>query len=261
METGELLGVLGLFVGVVGIVVSVLTLRLANRDPRPVYVQSGAPLARSISGPTLEVAVRFRGEGVQRVTRSDVAFWNAGRGTVFGSDVPDSHPITFVLPDGASLLDAKVRATTRDEINFGCRVDEVMGRTGVSISFDHLDSKDGGAIEVIHDGELKPLDLAGTIARTRGKIREIRTPLWDDPGGYKGTGLMGLIFTALAAGAGVLSIVTGSTSLVVSSLVTLIVGILLLRLSWSSYKKDIRYVPEKLRPAPLNHLDVLRRRY
>lgn len=261
MDTGILLGALGLVFGLVGIVATALMTRLANRDPRPVYVQSGASVARSLDRPPIAVAVSYDGHPVPAITRSEIMFWNAGRGTIYEHDVPSSHPVGFLLPSGTTVLGLRVRSVTRVETGFGCEFRDFNGRPRLIFTFNHLDQGDGGAIEVLHNGVLAPLDPIGAIARTRGRIAEIRSPLWDDPGGYKGSAILSLVFAGIAGAMGIGAIVTRSLSTGSISLMCIACAAGLAWLAWSSYRKDIRFVPERLRPSgTFNMLEISRRR-
>jgi hypothetical protein len=212
-----------------------LLYRLSLRDPRPTYTITGNVLVRS--APRRGIEVRMEGQDVPRVTRSILLIWNSGRGTIRQADVPEGAPLTIIVQGADRVLNAAVVAVTRPEIGFRL---ESVNRGELELTFHHLDHRDGATVEILHTGsDPYGLTLAGTVAGTKGRFEEIRSPLWDDPGGYKGTLWLG--------GVGVLAILIAGIYVDPLYLVGAPIAIALTAWSaWKSYRKDRRSLPSAL---------------
>jgi hypothetical protein len=88
----------------------------ARKEPRPVYVVTGNTVVRAQAERKIEV--RFRDKDVPVVTRTVIAFWNAGRQPIRRADIVENHPLTIMLPDDAKVLETRVVTMTRPDIDF-----------------------------------------------------------------------------------------------------------------------------------------------
>jgi hypothetical protein len=160
--------------GWVGVVITLLTFLagtvivivtyLATRSVfRLAYQRSGL---RLIGSPTAalpsDVAVLFRGDAVEQLTKTSIIFWNSGNRTIPGSDIVKDDPIRFEFTDKSRVLDVSVSKSTRS-VNQIRALQVADHLNWVLIDFDFLDGGDGAAIEVLHtDAKLYP-KVAGTV--------------------------------------------------------------------------------------------------
>jgi hypothetical protein len=150
---------------VVGGAVSYYFYRITKKERRPVYVVSGYIVVQGDE--KLDIEVRYKGHEVPMVSKTVIAFWNAGREPIRRADLLENHPLTVKLPKGTKLLDGRVTATTRSEIDFACFPDERY--RGLKLGFSFLNHQDGGAIEILHTSDDPwDVDIEGAIVGVDG---------------------------------------------------------------------------------------------
>lgn len=156
-------GWVGSLIGIVGLVAAGVTYILTRQRTIIAYRTRGMQLLGSLEAKLpREVTVQYRGKDVPRLTRSLVVIWNDGERTINQSDVVDTAPLLLDVGNGAEILSASVVKSSRDVIQLNCRPNDHKHHQ-ILISFEFLDSKDGGVIEVLHTAERRHLKLLGTI--------------------------------------------------------------------------------------------------
>jgi hypothetical protein len=138
--------VLALVTLVLGAAISYYFYRIARKERRPVYYTRTNVVVRGDRERQIEV--RYKGQVVPSVFRTVVALWNAGREPIRREDIVQGHPLGVEGP--GKVLEAKIIATTRREIDFACPVEK--GGSRVKLEFSHINFQDGGAVEILHTG-------------------------------------------------------------------------------------------------------------
>jgi hypothetical protein len=256
IDLSLLIGWLGLLAGTAGVIASLVThRRAAEKAPKPVYVVTGRPLARS--HPQRGIGVTYNGKAIDAVHQLFIAFWNAGQGPLRKEDIPPHQPISFSLPDGVTVLNARLAKVSNDATRF--TVTSYDDRT-IEVAFHHLDANEGALVEVLHDKGFAIPKAAGKVIGARGPIEEIDTPLWDDPGGHRPLFVSSWVTGALAIILGTVAVLTGGLSTATWALVAGGFALLSFAGARSSYRKDVRFIPEAIRPHPYNILSMFRNR-
>jgi hypothetical protein len=218
----------------------------AKKEPRPVYVVTGNTVVRAHA--EREIEVRYRDRDVPVVTRTVIAFWNAGRQSIRRADIVENHPLTVVLPDGADVLEARIVAVTRPDIDFlvSWGPPTLMSDGAVEIKthlvFSFLNHRDGGAIEILHTGD-DPFaaTVEGAIVGVKGQPRRLGGSLWDDPAGIYGP----LFMAALGFTAGTVLLLNSAWWGLAS--IFWIGAISLCLLAANAWRNDRRRLPSQLR--------------
>jgi hypothetical protein len=152
-------------VGIIGgAIVSYYFYRISKKERRPVFFATSNVVVRGDEKRQIEVW--YKGQEVPDVRRTVVAFWNAGQEPIRRGDVIDGHPLLISMPDGTLILDAQVIATTGPEIDFTCDPDD--GQSVVNLDFSCLNHQDGGAVEILHAGTSRTLEMKGGIVGVKG---------------------------------------------------------------------------------------------
>jgi hypothetical protein len=95
----------------------------------------------------LDLAVRFKGKDVPRLTRTRMAIWNSRWAVVSGADIAENDPLRIVFR-GAEILDVRSVEGTREAIQFVAET-----RDGVCfMDFEFLDRQDGIVLDLLHTG-------------------------------------------------------------------------------------------------------------
>ena len=113
--SGDTLNLVLAAAGIVGgAVVSYYFYRISKKEPLPVYIGGGEIVVERDTKRGIEV--RYRGDEVPMVSRTVIAFWNAGREPIRRDDLVENHPLTVRLPDDSALAEPSrfsTPATTR----------------------------------------------------------------------------------------------------------------------------------------------------
>jgi hypothetical protein len=249
----ELAVVLALAGTIAAVVVGWFFYWLGKKERRPLYTVVGNTVVRADEDRHIEVL--FKGESVPVVTRSAVAFWNAGREPIRRADLVGTHPLQAKLPTDVRVLDVNVLATTRPQIDFDW-VSETDRNVGIDFSF--LNRRDGGVIEILHTG-MDPFEVKveGAIVGVDGNPQRIV----DEPSGATSVGLtltgalLGVLAATVPSILGLTSSILGLTSRsrqynpIAASVVGVVVGVVLV--VWLVYlwrRRQVR-VPRPLRRA------------
>jgi len=158
--SASLIELLSFVIGVLGLVASAYFYFRSKEMPKPVWRTGRIPLIGSnTSLLPAAVDVRYHDVSVQSLSKTYIAFWNAGRKTIPGSDIVRGDPIRFRFAGECKVLDTRIIRRSR-EVNQAVLThhdDEVQ------LDFDFLDPKDGIILEVVHTGIGIDVKCAGTI--------------------------------------------------------------------------------------------------
>jgi len=140
---------------------------------KPVYQRRSLRLIGS-SGSELRssVEIRFKGDVVERLTKTDLIVWNAGRKTILGSQIVATDPIRFEFSPGSRILEISTKRVTRQVNSFAVLIDQKNPNYAI-INFDYLDRGDGALIEVLHtDSKLYP-ECVGSLREIPNGIKDL----------------------------------------------------------------------------------------
>jgi hypothetical protein len=156
-------GWVGSIIGLIGIAVAALTYFVTRQRGLLVYRYAGERLlGLSTDGLPADIVVQYRGQEIQRLTRTLLVFWNAGEKTVLVGDIVASDPLRLKIADDGSVLAATVLKQARAVSQVTALVDP-MKPNEIALSFAFLDSGDGAVIEVLHTSEKWDIDVMGTV--------------------------------------------------------------------------------------------------
>ena len=194
-------------IALVGIIIALIIYRASVVGPRPVY--QGRALR--LIGPdekTLpdEVEILFKGQTVDRLTKTYIVFWNSGKALLRGSDIVVEDPLRFDFSDGSCVLKIRVVKTTRAANQFSAGHHPTVPNR-VLLTFDYLDPGDGAVVELLHTDSKRYPKIQGTIkgvpkgSLNWGRIRTTRSLNLPFPLNYRLTAPLSMIaFGLLAVG-------------------------------------------------------------
>jgi len=151
----------------VGIILSIIFYIKSIRVKRPVCLVHSSSLIRNLSDDFPSLRIAYGSTGVDSLTVSKVAFWNAGRETIDGEDIAEADPLCVAVAEGHSLLEVRV-LTESDRAN-QVKTRRLDSGAACLVSFDYLDRGDGLVLQVVHTGEDSHVQITGTI-KGFGKI-------------------------------------------------------------------------------------------
>jgi hypothetical protein len=157
----EILGWVGLLIGVVGIGLTVWQHRRSRIGGRLAFMSSGDRLIGFGDASLPErLQLLYDGREVPRLTKTEVIFWNAGVAFLRGHDVVPGDPLRVEVAEGAEILDLALTKVTNRLNAVSVVID--APRT-VAVTFDYLEPGDGARLEVLHTGKRVRAAVRGTI--------------------------------------------------------------------------------------------------
>jgi hypothetical protein len=185
----------GFLAGVVGVVLAVVFYYQAQRDPRPIAkIITGdilSPLTGLRRGPFLPpnpvrilspddvelIEMSYNKMPISELCVTFVALWNAGNGTLNSSSLVERDPLRLVFPPDVTIVDYRLIA---DVASNGLALTVPDPKVPeVHITFDFLNSGDGGIIRILHDGSVVRPKFAGQLREVRGGVRTIPAAIGD----------------------------------------------------------------------------------
>ncbi|MGG1552939.1 hypothetical protein [Paenibacillus ferrarius] len=158
------LGITGSIIGIVGIIFGFIFYRKSTIGPRPNYQMASLRLLGKNSEEFNdgEVEILYLGEKVERVTKTQVAFWNSGTSLINGKDIVVSDPLRFNFEKESKVLSTSLISSTREVNQIELKVPSDC-QSAVECNFEFLDPGDGFIFEVLHTDTGKYPQLNGTI--------------------------------------------------------------------------------------------------
>ncbi len=161
MSLSDILGIAALIVSVVGIPIAFVLARRTRQRPDLRYAIDFDVILDPSSRLFDEGLYMTLGDNkIDSISRSRVAIWNERGDTINRSDILATDPLRLQFNKDDKPLQSRIISMSRRQIAISA-IDAADDQT-VLIDFDFLDAKDGGVLEVIHQGTMKPTIL-GTL--------------------------------------------------------------------------------------------------
>lgn len=156
---GSLIGLLGVVIGGIGI----FSYKISKSSAKPSFQKSSLRLlGRNEDNLPEDVTVLFKGQEVDRLTKTTLILWNNGTEVLNGEDVVSDDPSKISFSDGTNILSYKVLKITK-EVN---KVEILKNEDSPSqlfVGFSYLDPNDGITIEILHGSIDRYPELKGSI--------------------------------------------------------------------------------------------------
>lgn len=150
-------------VGIVGVVVALLLYRASLVGGRMVYQRRGVRLiGPDERGLPDGIEIRYKGEVVDRLTKTHLVFWNSGKVLLRGSDIVAEDPLRCDFSPEARVLEVRRLSASRPANKFVATLDAAVPNR-VLIAFDYLDPEDGAVFEILHTDMMRYPTVEGTI--------------------------------------------------------------------------------------------------
>lgn len=164
----ELLGILGLVVGVIGIPVGIFIGRRNRQKPDLRVLRDFVAIKAPSTWAGGDLKLSYKGTPLDRVSRTHIAIWNHRGDTITADDVVARDPLRVEVSVDDQILQAGVEAYSREPNDL--RVEITPDGRSANISFDFLDAGDGGVVYVLHRGK-SPANLVGTVRGAKPDFR------------------------------------------------------------------------------------------
>ncbi|MBV6419629.1 MAG: hypothetical protein DAHOPDDO_00852 [Ignavibacteriaceae bacterium] len=167
METGIIIGVIGLIVGLISLLTTYIFYKRSLKLKIPLYtIESRGPLG-GLPETLSKLSLNYDGEKIKYFTVSRIAIWNAGKDTIHSKDIVDADKICIIPEEGYEFFEANIRKVINPLNNFSMR----FSTKEIVINFDYMDFNEGCCVEVYHSGKTSwALQVKGSI-KGSGKIK------------------------------------------------------------------------------------------
>lgn len=156
---GSIIGIVGILLGCIGI----FSYKISKSSPKPSYQKSSLPLlGRTQDILPKDVKVIYKGQSVNRLTKTTLIIWNNGTEVLNGKDIVHKDPLRISFQEGDKILSHDVLKRTKDVNDFNLKKEEEFPHE-LYFDFSYLDPNDGISMEILHDSKERHPKLNGTI--------------------------------------------------------------------------------------------------
>lgn len=150
--------IIGLILAVIGIYATIKS----KKDKKPSYALWGFNLVKNFKYNIESLEMLHKGEKIENLTVTKLAFWNAGRETINNQDIVTIDPPRIIIKDEGEILDAKIIDINNPSNNFS--IDISKEKNSILLNFDYIDKNDGIILQILHTNlSPKSLELIGKI--------------------------------------------------------------------------------------------------
>jgi len=187
---GSLIGLLGIFLGIVGI----FSYKISKSAAKPAYQKTSLRLlGREEDNLPEDVTVTYKGLEVQRLTKTTLVVWNNGTEVLDGDAILQRDPLRLEFEDGTNILSYKILKSNRTTNEFTLNKCE-QRENRLIVNFLYLDPNDGATIEILHDSKARYPKFKGTIKGYPKCFEDLGGVPLASPKITRRSGLMGLLY-------------------------------------------------------------------
>lgn len=158
----EPISVISIALALTSITVAYLLYRRSRRTKDPCWAIRNTTLVEGYGSKLEALTIQYKGDRVEDLSVSRIAFWNDGKATIDRRDIETANPLRITSKGEARILDAKVLVTNSRSSEFGVSLRQ--DGTAARLDFDYLDQGHGAVLQVVHTGtSFEDLDVVGDI--------------------------------------------------------------------------------------------------
>ena len=152
----NIIGIIGLVVGIIGAVLTCIFYRRSHRSKEPCWSVRNNVLVEGYSSKIGKLDIRFKDEQVENLSIARIAFWNQGAETLDRHDIETINPLRIEADEEIEILDVSVSLTNSSSSQFETEL--VNDRKSAKLDFAYLDKGQGAIVQIIHTG-IKESDI------------------------------------------------------------------------------------------------------
>ena len=181
MDINLAIGIFGTVLSIASLIYAIMIAKRAREAKQLMFeLLPPAPIAGTISkesGYSIRIVYETPSKSVKTVESvfvQYIRFTNFGDAPITKEDSAKADPFRLEV-EGGRVLDITLANVTRDvcQISLGPTV-QTKGKTVTNINFDFLDSRDGGLIQIVTEGEDAHASLRGTLVGMPQGIKQAK---------------------------------------------------------------------------------------
>ncbi len=149
-----------LVLAVLSIIISIYLFKKSRKIKKPLFDKRSINVISEKIKNIGDIQVNYKGENIDNLTVTKVAFWNGGNDTLNETDQAPTDKLRIELDNDFKILEAEVIFQSNKTNNI--TIENLTNK--IPIAFDYLDANQGGIIKFIHTGKnSSDIDLVGTF--------------------------------------------------------------------------------------------------
>lgn len=169
------LNLIFLSIAILSIFVSIYLFRKSRKLKKPVFDKRSLNVISDSIKRIGDIEVKYKGNKVENLTVTKVAFWNSGNDTINDNDQAPTDKLRISVDNEFEILESEIVFQT-DKTN-NIQIDKQKNE--VQISFDYLDPNHGGIIKFVHTGRSSSnVNLIGTF-KGSAKLKRLNSGVFN----------------------------------------------------------------------------------
>ncbi len=149
-------------------VIAIIIYQVTKQKKLPAFNYSTRKLISNYKSEFEGLTVKYNNKHIESLYATKIILWNEGKSSICSNDISINDPIKFNIGGKATILDYGIIGKSDDSIIPNLTVSEDV--KSLIINFDHLNYKDGIAIQVLHTDNYDDFNVSGTLKCYKGKI-------------------------------------------------------------------------------------------
>jgi len=155
------LNLIFLLLAVFSILISIVIYFKNKKEKIPCKSIQSFPLIQNSLSEIDDVEISFKGQPIENLTLTKIAFWNYGSDTIYKNDIASVDKLRLEMDGAGRFLNAEIHYRSRKTNNASIKLDRQKNL--IEINFEYFDKNDGIVIYAYHSGHAKDVHLKGTI--------------------------------------------------------------------------------------------------
>jgi len=174
LDENHWLQLIFLSLALLSIIVSIYLYLKSRKRKKPVFDKRSINVISDTIRNLGDIDVKYKGDEIDNLTVTKVAFWNNGNETINENDQAPTDKLRISLGEDFIVLESEILFQSSKSNNF-----QVTNSTNyISISFDYLDPKQGCIIKLIHTGRSSSdVSLLGTF-KGSDKLKKVNSGIF-----------------------------------------------------------------------------------
>lgn len=140
MDINMLLGIVSIFIAIVGILLSIIFYIKTIKKRIPMYCSREMDIVKGSINNVRDAEIFVKGIQIQNLSLNEVALWNAGREAIKFSDMAKCDKLRIELEGDGMFIDFDIVQTINKANNFNLKK---VSDNVIEIEFDYFDFKEG----------------------------------------------------------------------------------------------------------------------
>jgi hypothetical protein len=148
-QYNEILSILGLLIGILGIVLAFVFYKKSLRIRNSYYQKKSFNLISTSLSQLPHLEVKYKNNSVSDLTVTKIAIWNSGNETIDRKELVELDPLRIVPEEGVVIYDCEVIDVIEETNNFKV----ISENNYFKLEFDYFDPKQGCSLKIFHSGK------------------------------------------------------------------------------------------------------------